>query len=104
MGGDQAQVAGAVRRGGGDRRQDAGRAGLRQRALPSLPADAPGRGRRPRRGAVRNGRATRRVREPVRGTLRGVRGSRQEDAGSLTANSSAISVHGSSIRTLYCKA
>ena len=48
VGGDEAQVAGAVCRGGGDRRQVARRAGVCQRALPALPADAPGRGGRPR--------------------------------------------------------
>ena len=41
MGGDQAQMAGAVRRGGGDRRQVAGRAGIHQGAVLAYAADAP---------------------------------------------------------------
>ena len=74
MGGDQAQMAGAVRRGGGDRRQVAGWAGLRQGAVLAHAADAPGRGGRPRRGGVGNRWAERRVRQRVRGTLWGVSG------------------------------
>ena len=42
LGGDEAQVAGAVRRGGQDRRQVARRAGLCQRAVPPLPANPTG--------------------------------------------------------------
>ena len=48
MGRDEAQVAGAVRRGSGDRRRVARRAGPGQDVVPALPADAPGRGGRPR--------------------------------------------------------
>ena len=48
VGGNEAEVAGAVRRGGGDRRQIAGGAVTGQDAVPALPADAPGRGGRPR--------------------------------------------------------
>ena len=69
MGGDQAPVAGAVRRGGGDRRQDAGRLGPGQDAVPAHAQDAPGPCGRPRRGKDGSGRAARRVRERVRGTL-----------------------------------
>ena len=68
VGGDEAQMAGAVRRGGGDRRQVAGRAGLRQGAVLAPAADAPG------RGGVGNRWAERRVRQRVRGTLWGVSG------------------------------
>ena len=46
VGGDQAQVAGALRRGGRDRRQVAGRVGPAENALPPHIADAPGRGGR----------------------------------------------------------
>ena len=49
VGGDEAEVAGAVRRGGGDRRQIAGRAVTGQDALSAYAADAPGPGGRPRR-------------------------------------------------------
>ncbi len=48
LGGDQAPLAGAVRRGGRDRRQDAGRAGVRQGTVPPFSANALGGGGRPR--------------------------------------------------------
>ena len=48
MGGDQAQVAGAVRRGGGDRREHAPQARLRQGAVPPSAKDSPRPGRQPR--------------------------------------------------------
>ena len=50
-------------RGRGDRRQIAGRAGIRQRAVPARPSDASGRGGHPRRGEDGRGRAEGRVRE-----------------------------------------
>ena len=69
LGRDEATVAGAVRRGGGDRRQTAGRAGPGQDAVPALATNAPGPGGRARRGGVGSRWATGRVRQRVRGTL-----------------------------------
>ena len=50
LGGDQAPLAGAVRRGGRDRRQDARQVGPRKDSLPAHAANALGPSRRPRRG------------------------------------------------------
>ena len=58
-------VAGAVRRGGADRRQIAGRAGIRQRAVSALPSKASGRGGHPRRGEAGSGRTEGRLRKRV---------------------------------------
>ena len=72
MGRDQAQVAGAVRRSGGDRREDEGRAGLRQGAIPAFVADAFSRGSSTERDGHGSGRTERRIRQRVRGAMRGV--------------------------------
>ena len=61
VGGDEAQVAGAVRRGGGDRRQDAARAGPAEEPVPTHAADAPLSGGRPRRSSSGGRRAGGRV-------------------------------------------
>ena len=69
VGRDQAPVAGAVRRGGGDRLEHARQAGLRQGALPSPPADAPRRGGHARRSGPWSRWAIGQVRQRVRGSL-----------------------------------
>ena len=63
------RYAGAVRRGGGDRRQHAGQAGFRQRALSASPADASRPGGQAGRGGAWSRRAIGRVRQRVRGAL-----------------------------------
>ncbi len=72
LGGGEAPVAGAVRRGGGDRRKPARRARLGQDPIPAHASHALGRGGRPRRGGPRSRRPGGRVRERVRGSLRRV--------------------------------
>ena len=67
--GDETQVAGAVRRGGGDQCQDEERAGPTKDAVPAHVADASSRGCRPRRRGVGTGRTEGRLRKRVRRTL-----------------------------------
>ena len=81
MGGDDAQVAGAARQGGGDRLQIVGGAGLRQGAVPALPSDAPGPGGRARRAGPGSRKTVGRDRERVRGSLWSVIGDAEALAG-----------------------
>ena len=104
LGGDEAQVAGPVRRGCADRRQPAGLqsgSGLRQGALPTLPQAAPCPGGQPRRGGGGSRRAEGRLRQRVRGTLWRLRSpeerrrERHHPAGLPMTPTPSISVSGS---------